>query len=192
MPSGSTAATSTANTVNNPVTTLTTVAEKQLKTGKNKLQSWNKGKACAKDYPLLEHDEFYTEWIIKMICQIKLDMWEQLIDANFDRKALRVGADTELYTLQAVFMSTILEKVLLNTHGLKLVRLFDDDLKALWTKHEAHQTSSSSSQRIAIVLSNRTSNMTIATSKSRSAFLEDFNKSITKFDKVSADKMPES
>ena len=34
--------------------------------------------------------------------------------------------------------------------------------------------------------------MTIATAKSSSAFLEDFDKSVTKFDKVSADKMPES
>ena len=69
-------------------------------------------------------------------------MWERLIDANFDRKALRAGADTKLYTLQTVFMSTVLEKVLLNTHGSKLVQLFEDDPNALWTKHEAHQTSS--------------------------------------------------
>ena len=81
-------------------------------------------------------------------------MWERLIDANFDSKALRPGADTDLYTLQTVFMSTVLEKVLLNAHGLKLVQLFEDDPRALWAKHEAHQTSSSSSQRIAIVLSN--------------------------------------
>ena len=89
-------------------------------------------------------------------------------------------------------MSTVLEKVLVNIHGLKLVRSFEDDPKSLWRKHKEHQRSSSSSQRIAIVLSNRLSNMTIATAKSSLAFLEDFDKSVTKFNKVSADKMPES
>ena len=124
--------------------------------------------------------------------QITLDMWERLVDPTFDSKTLRKGADKDLYTLQCVFMYTVLEKVLMNRQGLKLVRLFEDDPSTIWRKHEKHQTSSSSSQRIAITLSNRISNMTIATSKSRSAFLEDFDKTLTKFDKVSADKMPES
>ena len=170
----------------------TTAGEKQQKIDDNKLQSWNKGTKSAKDYPLLENDEYYTEWIVKMIRQIKLDTWERLIDMNFDTKTIRAGSNSELYTLQGVFMSTVLEKVLVNIHGLKLVRSFEDDPKSLWRKYEEHQRSSSSSQRIAIVLSNRLSNMTIATAKSSSAFLEDFNKSVTKFNKVSADKMPES
>ena len=163
-----------------------------MKTDDNKLQSWIKGTKSAKNYPVIEHDEYYTKWIVKTNLQITLDIWERLIDPTFDIKTLRRGADKELYTLQCVFMSTVLEKVLLNTHGLKLMRLFKDDPNTIWRKHEEHQTSSSSSQRIAIMLSNRISNMTIATSKSRSDFLEDFDKTLTKFDKVSADKMPES
>ena len=146
----------------------------------------------AKDYPVLEHDKYYTEWIVKFNRQIKLDMWERLVDPAFDTKTLRLEADKDLYTLQCVFMSTVLEKVIMNTQGLKLVRLYEDDPKTIWRKHEEHQTSSLSSQRIAIVLSNRISNMTIATSKSRSDFLEDFDKTLTKFDKVSTDKIPES
>ena len=59
-------------------------------------------------------------------------------------------------------------------------------------KYKTHQISSCSSQQIAIVLSNKLSNITIATSKSRTAFLEKFDKSVIKFDEVSADKMPES
>ena len=74
MPTGSTAAPSTTGTINNPALAITTVAEKQLKTDDNKLQSWIKGTKSAKDYPELEHDEYYTEWIVKMNCQIKLDM----------------------------------------------------------------------------------------------------------------------
>ena len=119
-------------------------------------------------------------------------MWESLVNPAFNTKTLQPGADKDLYTLQCVFMSTVLEKVFMNTQGLKLVRLYEIDPKTIWRKHKGHQTSSSSSQRIAIVLSNRISNMTIATSKSRSDFLEEFDKTLTKFDKVSADKMPES
>ena len=96
-PSGSTIPTVT--NVNTTGTTTTTAAEKQQKTDDNKLQSWNKGKVSAKDYPLLEHDEFYTEWIVKMIQQIKLDMWERLTETTLDTKTLRPGTDTDLYTL---------------------------------------------------------------------------------------------
>ena len=96
-PSGST--TPTVTNVNTTGTATTTAPEKQQKTNDNKLQSWNKGKVCAKDYPVLEHDEFYTEWIVKMIQQIKLDIWERMIDNTFDTKTLRPGTDNDLYTL---------------------------------------------------------------------------------------------
>ena len=89
-------------------------------------------------------------------------------------------------------MSTVLEKVLLNTHVNKLVQLFEDDPRVIWTKHRDYQTSSISLQQIAIVLSNRILNMTIATSISRTTFLEEFNKDVIKFYKVLADKMLES
>ena len=131
MPTGSTFAPSTTGTSNNPALTLTTVAEKQLKTDENKLQSWIKGTKSAKDYPVLEHDKYYTEWIVKFNRQIKLDMWERLVDPSFDTKTLRPGADKDLYTLQCVFMSTVLEKVFMNTQGLKLVRLYEDDPKTI-------------------------------------------------------------
>ena len=107
-PSGSTATTSTPVTNNNPTSNLTSAAEKQLKADENKLQSWIKGTKSAKDYPVIEHDEYYTEWIVKMNRQITLDMWERLVDPTFDSKTLRKGADKDLYTLQCVFMSTVL------------------------------------------------------------------------------------
>ena len=88
MPTGLTAAPSTTGASNNPALTLTTVAEKQLKTDDNKLQSWIKGTKSAKDYPVLEHDKYYTEWIVKFNRQIKLDMWERLVDPAFDTKTL--------------------------------------------------------------------------------------------------------
>ena len=78
------------------------------------------------NYPLLENDEFYTKWRIKMIRQIKLDGWERLIDDTFDSRFLHPRTDQDLYSLQAIFMSTVLEMVLLNIYGMKFARLYDD------------------------------------------------------------------
>ena len=75
---------------------------------------------------------------------------------------------------------------------MKLAWLYSNSPIVIWEKHEEHQTSSSSSQKITIVLSNRISNMNISTAKSRTAFLEEFDRSVIKFDKVSADKMSKS
>ena len=127
-----------------------------------------------------------------MVRQIILDGWEPLIDPNFDTKSVCAGADQDLFSIQAVFMSTVLDKVILNIYGIKLAQLYNNSPRVIWEKHEEHQTSSSSSQQIAMVLSNKLSNIKIASSKSRIVFLEEFDKSVIKFDKVSADKMPES
>ena len=89
-------------------------------------------------------------------------------------------------------MSTVLDKVILNIYGIKLAQLYNNSPRVIWEKHEEHQTSSSSSQQIAIVLKNRISNMNISMAKSMTVFLEEFDRSIIKFDKVSADKMPKS
>ena len=118
-----------------------------------------------------------------MTQQIKLDGWEQLIDDTFDNEFLRLGTDQDLYSLQAVFMSTVLEKELLNTYGKKLVQLYNDTPRVIWVKHKEHKTSSSPSQKIAIILSNKLSNIKISTSKSRIVFLEEFDRSAIKFDK---------
>ena len=87
-------------------------------------------------------------------------------------------------------MSTVLDRVLLSPHGLRLVRRFKEHPRDLWEHHEAHQTISSSSQRIAIFLSGKLATMKMSESESKTAFLEDFDMTIEKFDKVSADKMP--
>ena len=64
-----------------------------------------------KNYPILENDEFYTEWRTKMVRQIQLDGWERLIDPDSLNSTLRSGIDTELCALQSVFMSTVLDKL---------------------------------------------------------------------------------
>ena len=54
-----------------------------------------------------------------MIQQIKLNGWERLIDFTFLNNTFRPGTDQELFTLQVVFMYTVLDKVLLKPDELQ-------------------------------------------------------------------------
>ena len=110
-----------------------------------------------------------------------MDIWEQLIDVRFLNISLRPGTDTELCTLQSVFISTVLDRVLLSPYGLQLVWKYKEHLRNLWEEHKIHQTSSGSSQRIAIILSEKLSNIKISDPKSRTLFLEEFDTILEKF-----------
>ena len=105
---------------------------------------------------------------------------------------VRPGSDSDLLDIQLVFMSQVMEKVLLNVKGKKLVRSYKKQPRTLWKVHQEHQISSATAQGIAIDLSNKLSSMTIASSASRCAFLEDFDTSIEKYDEISPDKMHSS
>ena len=48
-----------------------------------------------------------------MIRQKKMDKWERLINFNFINNILRPGTDQELFALQSVFVSAVLDKVLI-------------------------------------------------------------------------------
>ena len=89
-------------------------------------------------------------------------------------------------------MSTVLDRVLLSPYGLRLVRKFKEHPRNLWEEHKIHQTSSSSSQRITIILSGKLFNMKISDAKSRTYFVEEFDTILEKFDKILADKMTPS
>ena len=51
----------------------TAPVNKQQKTDNDKLSSWRRNYAKKDYYPLLENDEFYIEWRVKMTRQIQLD-----------------------------------------------------------------------------------------------------------------------
>ena len=63
------------------------------------LMGWKRLWKDVKDYPVLEVDEFYTEWYKKMMRQIKLDGWERIIDLHFVNNTIRVGSDSALLKL---------------------------------------------------------------------------------------------
>ena len=101
--------------------------------------------------------------------------WEQLIDTSFLDTEVCPDTDGDLFKIQVVFMSPVLDLVLLNPKAMKLVRLYKDNPWTLWSVHETYQTSFYSSQEIAILLSDKLTNIKIAVSKSRTAFLEEFD-----------------
>ena len=68
----------------------------------------------------MEVDEYYTEWYTKIKSQIKIDGWERVIDPSFVNSNVCPGSDQDLLELQLVFMSMVLEKVLLNGKGKRL------------------------------------------------------------------------
>ena len=84
------------------------------------LMGWKRLRKNTKDYPVLEVDEFYTEWYMNIRRRIKVNGWERVIDTKFVNSSVRPGSDEDLLELQLVFMSMVLEKVLLNGKGKKL------------------------------------------------------------------------
>ena len=52
--------------------------------------------------------------------QIKIDGWERVIDIHFVNGTTQAGSNSDLLELQLVFMSQVMEKVLLNVKGKKL------------------------------------------------------------------------
>ena len=110
-----------------------------------------------------------------MVSTIKLDGWEGLVDSSFVNSTASPGIDQELFTLQIVFMSTVLDLVLLNPKGMNLVHSYKDNPRTLWDAHESHQTSSNLSQKIEVLLSDKLTNMKSTSSKSQTDFLEEFD-----------------
>ena len=84
-------------------------------------------------------------------------------------------------------MSTVLELKVQTPKGMNLVRSHPYHPRMIWSKHEAHQTSSDASQCVAILLSDRLTNMKICDLKSRTIFLQQFDIVLKKVDKVPYD-----
>ena len=86
-----------------------------------RLQNWKRGQQDIKDYPTLENDEYYIEWHKKVDRQSKLDGWYRLIDLAFDPLNIQPDTDQELFDLQEVFMSTVLQLMLQTPKGMNLI-----------------------------------------------------------------------
>ena len=56
-----------------------------------------------------------------MVRQIILDGWERLINPSINPKILRTGTNQDLFSLQAVIMSTVLNKTILNKYRIGLI-----------------------------------------------------------------------
>ena len=108
---------------------------KRQKVDIDMLMGWKRTRKDAKDYPVLNEDEYYTEWLTQILRQIKMDGWERIVDPNFLNSSVRTGSHSDLLDLPLVFMSQVMVKVLLNIKGKKLVRNYKKQPITLWKVH---------------------------------------------------------
>ena len=64
-------------------TTTSLLVASVTKKAEDELMSWRCGNQDPTLYPILENDNTYTDWIIKMVRQFKKEECEQVIDENF-------------------------------------------------------------------------------------------------------------
>ena len=63
--------------------TATNQVASATKTADDTLQTWRRGKRDVTQYEVLEADEYYTKWIIKVTRQFKLDECDRMSDQSF-------------------------------------------------------------------------------------------------------------
>ena len=72
---------------------------KQQKVDDDMLMGWKRTRKDTKDYPVLNEDEYYTEWITQILRQIKMDDWDRIVDPNFLNGSVRPRSDSDLLDL---------------------------------------------------------------------------------------------
>lgn len=82
--------------------------------------SWRRARRDPTQYVIFEADEEYTDWIIKIIRQFKINNCNRMIDQSFMDNQVVVGLDSVFFDLQMTFMSIVLERVLKTANGLRL------------------------------------------------------------------------
>ena len=74
--------------------------------------SWRRSKQDETAYPLLENDQMYTDWIVKIKRKLTSEEMSRMIDLNFHQNQLSTGSDTLLFEAQENHMASVLERVL--------------------------------------------------------------------------------
>lgn len=124
------------------------------------------------------------EWIIKIKRAAQSEGWSWLINGKFVNNIIHTGLNRDLFELKTTFIST--------SKGLNLMRMYPQNPRILWEKHEAHLNSLGFMQKIAIKLVTRLTNMKISEVVSRSVFLEKFDTTIiAKHNVISYNNLPE-
>ena len=151
------------------------------------LISWRRGRRDPTQYPILENDNEYTDWIIKMTRQFKSEECERMIDENFKDNKVAGDAENDLFIAQVNLVSIVLERVLKTTNGMRLTRKHVNDPREIYRLHEEHQRRLVTSARITTSLSMDLANMKVADFLSPTKCLDSFNSKLEKFNLISTD-----
>ena len=137
--------------------------------------SSRRGRRDSTQYPILENDNKYTDWIIKITRQFKSEECDRLIDSSFEDNQEIGAANIDLFQVQINNMSVILERVLKTTGGIRLSKKYHDNPWKLWRLYEQHQRASATSARITTSLSQELANMKVAEFPSPTKCLDMFD-----------------
>ena len=148
--------------------------------------SWRKSKQNVTDYPIIDNDVQYPDWIIKVKRQIISDECVRMIDLTVHFISITTGGSDELlWNAQENHFASVLDRVLKTTEGMKLVRTYPDDPRRIWREHEAHSTSSMTSSHICTMLSKSLANTKITECDNPLQGLDLYDSNLQKFNKVS-------
>ena len=89
-------------------------------------------------YPILENENEYTDWIIKMIRQFKSEECNRLIDLSFKDNQVIGGADNDLFDAQVNHMSIFFGECTKTTNGMRLSRKYHDNPQDIWRLHKQY------------------------------------------------------
>ena len=173
------AANTTLNATNTPAPPFKTKLEEDA------WLSWRWSKQDETAYQLLEADRVYTDWIVKFRQKIASEELSRMIDLGFHKNQLSTGADELLFDAQENHLASVLERVLQTSEGKRLTRKHPDDHRLVWTLHEAHATSSTTSSNICTRLSQELAKMKIVTFNTPTKGLDTFDSYLTTFNKIS-------
>ena len=98
-----------------------------IKIADDALISWKRGRRDSTLYTILENNNKYTDWVIKMTRQFTSKDCQGLIKLAFKDNQVIGDSDITLFKAQLNHMSIVLERVLKTTYSLRLSRKYYDN-----------------------------------------------------------------
>ena len=181
-PSG-TATQNSSNTGTQQVSNVTPPSTTKLED--DALLNWRKSKQDVTLYPIIDNNEQYPNWIIKIKRQFISDVCERMIDLGTHINSVNSGSDELLWNTQENHLASVLDQVLKTNEGMRLVRTYPDKPCTIWKEHKEHSTSSTTSSRICTMLSQNLATMKITEFDHPLQGLDRFYSDLQKFNKVS-------
>ena len=125
--------------------------------------NWRKSRQDVKEYPVIDNDVQYPDWIIKIMRVFIGHECERIVDVdNVHFANINSGSDELLWEAQKNHLAKVLDHVLKTNEGMRLVCTHPDKPRTIWKLHEEHSKLSTTSSRICTMLSQSLATMKIS------------------------------